>query len=82
MFLPPPPFLLQQINLITFSVHGTLLYFISGDTCGFSALLSSSDYCNQFIIFNLSLNEKYTDQACSGSFLSKDSISIPSISVE
>ena len=62
MFLPPLPIFLSTFYLIAVSVHGTLLYFISGDTCGFSALLSSSDYCNQFIIFNLSLNEKYTDQ--------------------
>jgi len=57
VFCPLPSFVWEQINLITVSVHGTLLYFISGDTCGFSALLSSSDYCNQFIIFKLSLNE-------------------------
>jgi hypothetical protein len=82
VFAPSPQFFWQKFNLITVSVHGTLLYFISGDTCGFSALLSASDHCNQFIIFNLSLNEKYTDQACSCSFLSKDNISLPNISVE
>ena len=57
MFLPPPPIFLSTFYLIAVSVHGTLLYFISGDTCGFSALLSSSDYCNQFRIFKLSLSE-------------------------
>ena len=57
VFAPLPPLFCQQFYLIAVSVHGTLLYFISGDTCGFSALLSSSDYCNQFRIFKLSLNE-------------------------
>jgi hypothetical protein len=60
MSLPPPPFW-QIFNLITVSVHGTLLYFISlicskishtndlmdpqETLVGFSVLLSPSDYC-------------------------------------
>ena len=60
MFLSPPPIIWQQFNLITVSVHGSLLYFISlfSDKfhthdlldpremlVGFSVLLSPSDYC-------------------------------------
>ena len=62
MFLLPPPHFWQIFNLITVSVHGTLLYFISlisskiSDTydlmdpqerlVGFSVLLSPSDYAS------------------------------------
>ena len=60
MFLPPPSIFWQKINLITVSVHGTLLYIISlisdkfhthdlldpqETLVGFSVLLSPSDYC-------------------------------------
>ena len=56
MFLPPPPIAWQKFNLITVSVHGILLYFISlisdkishtcfagpsGDACCFHLIIAS-----------------------------------------